>query len=199
MPINLKIKKIIRDKQTSFFKTEIKKKINSNEDIIITSGAISAGKFDFVPDIIKEFKPKDIFKGVFIRPGKPIMFARFINNKCFFGLPGNPMSTAACFRFFVIPFIFKSLNISMERPIMAKLKNNFSKKSKFTRFIKGRLNFSKNGYAEFQILKGQESYKIKSFTKSNCWGVFKNGKSKYKKGQYIECYSSTGLNEFLIN
>ena len=56
LPINFIIKKIVRDKQTIFFKKEIKKKISSNIDIIITSGAISAGKFDFVPDIIKQFK-----------------------------------------------------------------------------------------------------------------------------------------------
>ena len=127
------------------------------------------------------------------------MFARFINNKCFFGLPGNPISTSSCFRFFVMPFILKSLNVSAEKPILAKLKNNFSKKKNFTRFIKGIVTFSNKGNAEFQILKGQESYKIKSFTKANSWGVFQNGKDKFKKGEYIKCYSSSGINEFLIS
>ena len=136
-------KKIVRDKQTAFFKKEIQKKINSNADIIITSGAISAGKFDFIPNIIKQFKPKDIFKGVSIRPGKPIMFAKFINNKCFFGLPGNPISTAACFRFFVMPFIFKSLNIPPEKPILAKLKGNFSKKESLLDLLKVDYHFQK--------------------------------------------------------
>ena len=199
LPVNFKIKKVIKDNKINFFKNEIRKNINSNIDIIITSGAVSAGKFDFIPTLIKKFKLKNIFKGVAIRPGKPLLFARFANNKCFFGLPGNPISTAACFRFFVLPFIFKSLNFSLEKPIIAKLKNNFSKKSKFTIFIKGKVTFSKRGYAEFQILKGQESYKIKPFTQSNSWGVFKSGKNKFKKGQYIECYSSSGFNDFLIN
>ena len=199
LPINFKIKKIIRDNQTAFFKSEIKRKIKSNVDIVITSGAISAGRFDFIPNIIKQFKPKDIFKGVSIRPGKPVLFARFINNKCLFGLPGNPISTSSCFRFFVMPFILKSLNVSAEKPIIAKLKNNFSKKKNFTRFIKGIVTFSNKGNAEFQILKGQESYKIKSFTKANSWGVFQNGKAKFKKGEYIKCYSSSGINEFLIS
>ena len=62
-------------------------------------------------------------------------------------------------------------------------KNNFSKKNKFTRFVKGKLTFSKKGNAEFKILRGQESYKIKPFTQSNSWGVFKNGKSKFKKNK----------------
>ena len=127
------------------------------------------------------------------------MFAEFINKKCFFGLPGNPISTVACFRFFVLPFLFKSLELAQEKPIIAKIKNNFSKKRNFTRFIKGKLTFSKKGYVEFEVFKGQESYKINPLTKSNAWGVFKDGVSDFKKGSYIECYSSSGFNEFLIN
>ena len=51
--------------------------LNSNIDIIITSGAVSAGKFDFVPEIVKNFKLSNYFKSVAIRPGKPILFAKF--------------------------------------------------------------------------------------------------------------------------
>ena len=186
-------------KELKLFNNEVKKNLNSNTDIIITSGAVSAGKFDFIPSIIKNYKLISIFKDVKIRPGKPIMFAKFQNNTCFFGLPGNPISTAACFRFFVLPLLFKSLGLESEKPIIARLKNNFSKKKDFTRFIKGRIIFSQKGFAEFEVFKGQESYKIKPFTKSNAWGVFKDGISKFKKNQYIECYSSSGFNEFLIN
>tara|TARA_Y100000590_G_scaffold183796_1_gene209370 strand:- start:942 stop:2195 length:1254 start_codon:yes stop_codon:yes gene_type:complete len=199
LPIYFKQKKILKDKELNYFKKEISKNIKSNSDLVITSGAVSAGKFDFIPDVIKQFKPKASFKGVAIRPGKPIMFAKFKNNTCFFGLPGNPLSTVACFRFFVLPFLATSLGLKFEKPINAKLKNSFSKQKNFTRFIKGKLTFLKNGNAEFEIFKGQESYRISPFTKSNAWGVFENGRSSFKKGTYIECYSPSGFNEFLIN
>ncbi len=199
LPIKFYTKKTIRDKDINNFKREIKKNIVIKSDLIITSGAVSAGKFDFIPNVIKQFNLKSFFKGVAIRPGKPLLFAKFKNNMCFFGLPGNPISTVACFRFFVLPLLFKSLEITTEKPIIAKIKNNFSKKKKITRFIKGKLTFSKKGYAEFEIFKGQESYKINPFTKSNAWGVFKEGTSMFRKGTYIECYSSSGFNEFLIN
>ncbi len=198
LPIKLHTKKIFRDKDINNFKKEIKKNIKLKSDLVITSGAVSAGKFDFIPNVIKQFNLKSYFKGVAIRPGKPLLFAKFNNNMCFFGLPGNPISTVACFRFFVLPLLFKSLEIKSEKPIIAKIKNKFSKKKKFTRFIKGQLSFSNKGSAEFEIFKGQESYKINPFTKSNAWGVFKNGTSVFKKGTYIECYSSSGFNEFLI-
>jgi len=199
LPVNFKVKKIIRDKELKLFNNEVKKNLNSNTDIIVTSGAVSAGKFDFIPSIIKNYKLKSTFKGAKIRPGKPIMFAKFQNNTCFFGLPGNPISSAACFRFFVLPLLFKSLGLEPEKPIIAKLKKKFSKKKNFTRFIKGRMLFSQKGFSEFEAFKGQESYKIKPFTTSNAWGVFKEGASNFKKGAHIECYSLSGFNEFLIN
>ena len=83
-----------------------KKIFNSKIDIIITSGAVSAGKFDYVPKIVKKFKLSNYFKSVAIRPGKPILFAKIKGKqKAIFGLPGNPISSAACFRFFVYPYL----------------------------------------------------------------------------------------------
>jgi len=194
LPFSFSEKKILRDNDLMEFKKEIKTNLKSNTDLIITSGAVSAGKFDFVPKIINSFKLKYYFKGAYIRPGKPLMFAKFRNNKAFFGLPGNPISSAACFRFFVLPFLYFSTGVSDKKPINAKIKNQLIKKKKFTRFIKGRLSFSKKGIAEFKVHKGQESFKIKPFTKSNAWGLFPSGKDKFKKGDFVECYTPTGIN-----
>jgi len=198
-PINFKEKKVLRDKDTNVFKKELKLNLNSKNDIIITSGAVSAGKFDFVPKILKNFKLSKNFKGVSIRPGKPIMFAKFKGKeKVFFGLPGNPISSAACFKFFVLPFIFFSTEMKIPKIISAKLKKNFKKKINFTRFIKGKLTVTSKGIVEFEPLKGQESFKIKSFTDSNCWGLFSNGKSKFSKGDVINCYTSSVWNELFL-
>ena len=77
--------------------------ITSNTDIIITSGAVSAGKFDFVPSVIKTFKLSNYFKSVAIRPGKPVLFAKIKGKqKIIFGLPGNPMSSALALDFLFI-------------------------------------------------------------------------------------------------
>ena len=199
LPVNFTVQKILRDKDQKLFKEQISRQFKSKTDILITSGAVSKGKFDFIPSVINQFKLKNHFKGVAIRPGKPIMFAKFNNNKCFFGLPGNPISSVACFRFFVIPLLFKSLGLKEEKPIFAKLKNKFSKKKKFTRFVKGKLTFDKKGSVQFEVFEGQESYKIEPFVKSNAWGVFKDGVSVFNKGNLIDVYSASGLNEFLIS
>jgi len=186
---------ILRDKDEQFFKKQIDKNIKSKIDIIITSGAVSAGKHDFVPSVVKRFNLSNFFKGVAIRPGKPVLFAKFKNTeKAVFGLPGNPISSSACFRFFVYPYLLNILSIKSEKPFKAKLKNSFSKRKNFTRFLKARLTSTNDGKLEIQVLKGQESFRIKSFVESNVWGLFKYGQSNFKKGELIDCYSPIGSN-----
>ena len=170
--------------------------LKSKTDIIITSGAVSTGKFDYIPSVVKQFKTSHYFKSVMIRPGKPVLFAK-IRQKAIFGLPGNPISSAACFRFFVYPFIENILDIKHEKPLRAFLKNNFEKKKNFTRFIKSKLNTTQNGKLEVELLPGQESFRINTFVKSNVWAVLPQGQSKFKKGQIIDCFFPNYSNKIL--
>ena len=190
---------ILRDRDELVFENQIKKILHSKIDIIITSGAVSAGKFDFVPRIIKKFNLSNHFKSVAIRPGKPILFAKIKGKqKAIFGLPGNPISSAACFRFFVYPYLESLLGIEEEKPIKAILKNGFTKKENFTRFVKSKFNTTKDGKINVEILKGQESFRIKSFVKSNIWTVLPSGKSKFKKNQIVDCFFPNHPNNILI-
>jgi len=190
---------ILRDRDELIFKKQIEKMLHSKIDIIITSGAVSAGKFDYVPRIIKKFNLSNHFKSVAIRPGKPILFAKIKGKqKAIFGLPGNPISSAACFRFFVYPYLESLLGIEEEKPIKAILKNGFTKKENFTRFVKSKFNTTKDGKINVEILKGQESFRIKSFVKSNIWTVLPSGKSKFKKNQIVDCFFPNHPNNILI-
>ncbi len=194
---NFKDGGILKDNHQNIFKSKINRMLKSDTDIILTSGAVSAGKFDYIPDIVRKFKTSHYFKSVMIRPGKPILFAK-IKNKAIFGLPGNPISSAACFRFFVYPFIENILGISTEKPFNAVLKNSFKKNKNFTRFIKSKLITNKNNKLEVELLPRQESFRINSFVKSNVWAVLPNGQSNFKKGQIIDCYLINQSNKILI-
>ena len=186
---------ILRDKDEKLFQKKIEKSFKSKIDIIITSGAVSAGKHDFIPSVIKKFRLSNFFKGVSIRPGKPVLFAKFYKTeKAIFGLPGNPISSSACFRFFVYPYLLNILGVKVEKPFKAKLKNNYSKSKKIIRFLKAKLTSTNDGKIELEVLKGQESFRIKSFVESNVWGLFKDGQSIFKKGELIDCYSPIGSN-----
>ena len=193
---NFKNGGILKDNHQNLFKLKINQFLKSKTDIILTSGAVSAGKFDYIPSVVKKFKTTHYLKSVRIRPGKPILFAK-IRQKVIFGLPGNPISSAACFRFFVYPYIENILNLRPEKPIKAILKNSFEKNKNLTRFIKSKINTTKNGKIEVELLSGQESFRINSFVRSNMWAVLPHGQSKFKKGQIIDCFFPNLSNKIL--
>lgn len=75
-------------------------------DIVISTGGVSAGRYDLVAPLLRELNLKLHFHKVAVRPGKPILFAEFSERgSVYFGLPGNPIAVAAGLRFFVRPYL----------------------------------------------------------------------------------------------
>jgi len=178
---------VIKDNEQKKLEKKIKKTLKSDVDIFVTSGAISAGKFDFIPGLINKLGFKTYFKGVSIKPGRPIMLSKFKRKeKLFFGLPGNPISCAAGFRFFIYPLLRNSLGMLKEEKFKAKLINKYSKRKNFTHFARCLLNVNSRGLLELKVLQEQQSHKIKSFVKANCWGIFPSGKDQFKSGDIVE-------------
>ncbi len=70
------------------------------EDVLITTGGVSAGDFDLLPERAEQAGFAILFHGVAIRPGRPVAFGRR-GGTLWFGLPGNPVSTSVCFHVFV--------------------------------------------------------------------------------------------------
>lgn len=69
-------------------------------DIIVTSGGVSVGRYDFTKTVLKELGAEIFFERVALRPGKPTVFARLPNGTLVFGLPGNPVSVSVTFNLF---------------------------------------------------------------------------------------------------
>ncbi len=139
--------------------------------VIITTGAVSKGTWDFIPESLKKLGAKTHFHRVNIRPGKPVLFATLPNGNRFFGLPGNPISAAVGFRFFVLPLMRALQGLAPEQSIMARLENSFTKKGNFRQFLKASLNIIPNGEFAVFIASGQESFKISPLASSNAFVV----------------------------
>jgi molybdopterin molybdotransferase len=82
------------DKDLLFRKLQ---EILSNHDILLLSGGVSAGKKDFLPEILTNLGVKKLFHKVAQKPGKPFWFGKSEEGKTVFALPGNPVSTFLCF------------------------------------------------------------------------------------------------------
>lgn len=104
-------------------------------DVLILSGGVSQGKFDFIPAVLEELGVRKVFHQVSQRPGKPFWFGEMDNaRKVVFALPGNPVSTFMCFYRFIKPWLLKSLGTT-EPPLEAMLAQDFSFTPSLTYFL----------------------------------------------------------------
>jgi len=94
--------------------TELFQKAISENEIVLISGGVSMGDFDYVPKIMKELGFQIKFDRVAVQPGKPITFA-VAENKFLFGMPGNPVSSFVQFELLAKPFIYKIMNANFEQ------------------------------------------------------------------------------------
>jgi molybdopterin molybdotransferase len=81
-------------------------------DVIIISGGISMGKFDYLPKVLTELNVEEQFYKVKQRPGKPFWFGTYKNKHLIFALPGNPVSTFMCTLRYIKPWLLKSLGLA---------------------------------------------------------------------------------------
>jgi molybdopterin molybdotransferase len=95
----------------------------AENDVIVLSGGVSKGKFDFVPAALKHLGVQEIFYQVAQRPGRPMWFGRGPKGQLVFGLPGNPVSTSICFVRYVLPALRAAMGATprpVERIAMAR-------------------------------------------------------------------------------
>lgn len=135
-------------------------------DVLIISGGVSVGDYDFVKDILKEEGVCEIFWKVNIKPAKPLFFGKR-GRTLVFGLPGNPVSVFIAFEEFVRPVLLHLQGRkTADRPLLqARLETSFQNESK-TRFLWAALNEEKKKMT-VRPLKGQGSHRIGSLAQAH--------------------------------
>lgn len=107
---------ITEDTEKATFQT-ITKALADN-DIVLLTGGVSMGDFDFVPEIMEKAGVEIKFRTIAVQPGKPTIFGIHGDNKFIFGLPGNPVSSYTQFELLVRPLINKLMNNSGKSNIL---------------------------------------------------------------------------------
>lgn len=175
---------IVPDEPKDFF--DLIEKIEvTRPDIIVTTGAVSMGKYDFVKSSLADLGAEILFHKVSIRPGKPILFARMRSGAAFFGLPGNPISTAVGARFFLTPYLRSLLKQKPESPLKVNLAKKTKKPEGFRCFLKAQVNLAEHRGAG---LPEQASFRVSPFTKSNAWIVLLEVGSQVQQDTEVEVY-----------
>jgi molybdopterin molybdotransferase len=203
--VDAKFLGVVKDDETQLLHT-IRKSLERDQfDILISSGAVSAGKHDHIHNVIEKLGSDIKFHGVAVRPGHPILFASVPASHrpvYFFGLPGNPVAVATCFRFFVTPFIRCLQGVKDEQPSHACLrlsvtKENRTNSSKRAIFLPTHLDFFKHGTLkclnqgrlEVELSKEQSPAKIAPLLSANCWIHIPPNRGEIVNGTPVECWT----------
>ncbi|NUN06562.1 MAG: molybdopterin molybdotransferase MoeA [Bdellovibrio sp.] len=161
-------------------------------DVILTTGGVSMGNWDYVTDSLQELGVRTEFHKVAIRPGKPLLFG--VHEKtgaAVFGLPGNPVSTAIGASYFVTAYL-QALRVEEPgEPLLLPLINSVKKPQGLRSFFKARIE-NKNGSSGVRILQGQGSYMLHSLLEANCWVVVSEEHERLEEGARVEVYPWEG-------
>ena len=153
-----------------------------NKDIVIVSGGISVGDYDYVGKALMELKTKELFYKIKQKPGKPLYFGKN-NNTFIFALPGNPAAALSCFYIYVLRHLKRMCGESTYEPkqIEATSNSNYIKKGDRSQFLKA---YYKNGKVE--ILEGQSSSMLHTFAIANALVYLSSDAKEIVKGDSIQ-------------
>lgn len=168
------------------FLAALERALAAGAEVVLSTGAVSMGRYDFVPDALRRLGATFHFHKVRIRPGKPLLFATLPGGQLFFGLPGNPVSGAVGLRFFVEPALRAMTGLPPERPLRVPLAAPLRKRHALRFHLKGRLAVDAEGRLRAQVSQGQESFRIAPLAQGNAWIVIDEAAQDLPEGALVD-------------
>jgi len=171
-------------------KAQLKQKVAqalNSYDVLMFSGAVSKGKFDFIPEVLNDLGVAKLFHRVKQKPGKPFWFGekshteRSRSTKKVFAFPGNPVSTfVSCLKYFY-PWFYKSVGVAMpvETAILA---SDFEFKAPLTYFLQVTFE-NKNGCLYAHPLTGNGSGDLANLALADAFIELPGDETMFKKGR----------------
>ena len=156
----------------------------SGARVLVSSGSASAGKHDVLRQSLHELGARIVFHGVAMRPGKPALFALLDDGTPIFGLPGNPLATAAGMRFLVWPAIRAILAMDAEEPRRMPLAHPCDLREGYTHFLLARRSSEAQA---LKLVRPQRPGQAGALAAASCWLRLDGG--RHEAGDLAHCYS----------
>ena len=158
-------------------------------DVIIISGGVSKGKFDFIPGALIKLGVQEVFHKVKQRPGKPLWFGSTQDGKRIFGLPGNPNSSLICFHRYVLPSLLQSIGIDLgEHRPYAVLEEDYIFEKELTCFLPVKITYRDDGTITGAPVPLNGSGDFTSLAKSSGFIELSEEKNYFAKGKAFPLY-----------
>ncbi len=161
-------------------------------DVIILSGGVSMGKFDYVPPALEKLQVKKLFHKVQQRPGKPFWFGRQESGKLVFAFPGNPVSTFVCFQRYFLPWLKKCLGITVDEAY-AILNEDFTFGAALQYFLQVKLTINKEGHLSATPAEGNGSGDFANLLQTDAFMELPLERNVFKKGDVFRIWAFKNL------
>ncbi|PWG05684.1 molybdopterin molybdotransferase MoeA [Polaribacter aquimarinus] len=149
-------------------------------DVLLFSGAVSKGKFDFLPEVFEELQVQKLFHKITQRPGKPFFYGKTDTSNVF-GFPGNPISTFVNCLVYFYSWYYKSVGLKVEEET-AILTEDVAFKPNLTYFLQVKLS-DKFGHLLASPIKGNGSGDLASLVNADAFIQLPKGETEFKKGE----------------
>ncbi|WP_370465146.1 molybdopterin molybdotransferase MoeA [Luteimonas terricola] len=183
----LVLRETVTDEPADFL-AALARALAAGADVVLSTGAVSMGRHDFVPDALRGIGADIRFHKVAIRPGRPLLFARLAGGQLYFGLPGNPASAAVGLRFFAEAALRALTGLAPERPLRMPLAAPWRKRAELRFHLKGRVELA-DGALRARVLHGQESFKVQPLLVANAWIVVPAESMALEAGDMVDVYA----------
>ncbi|MGB5820583.1 MAG: molybdopterin molybdotransferase MoeA [Saonia sp.] len=151
-------------------------------ELLVFTGGVSKGKFDFLPDVLESLQVKKHFHKIQQRPGKPFWFGASSDDKKIFALPGNPVSAFVCVYIYLRFWLKKSLGIT-DNPLYVSLTKDVDFAPDLVYFLEAVLESNPNGILLATPIKGNGSGDYANLVKTDGFLVLPQNKSNFRKGE----------------
>jgi molybdopterin molybdotransferase len=168
---------------------EIKEALSTvleNYDVMMLSGGVSKGKFDFLPQALDELGVEKQFHRIAQRPGKPFWFGTYKDQCHVFAFPGNPISSFMCMQAYFIPWLNASLELEARPKRKAVLAEDVEFKPNLTFFCEVAIDYSEKGELLAFPVRGHGSGDLANLVRVDAYLVLEQGKDFYKSGEVYE-------------
>jgi molybdopterin molybdotransferase len=156
-------------------------------DILLMSGGVSMGKFDYLPKACEELRVEKLFHKIKQRPGKPFWFGKSQNEKLVFAFPGNPVSVFMCLHRYFIPWLEKSLEIP-EAAQYAVLQNDIDFSSPLQYFAQVKLSMNPSGQLIAESVNTNGSGDFSHLAETSAFIELPLEKTEFKKGEVYKIW-----------
>jgi len=159
-----------------------------NYDLIVMSGGVSKGKFDFLPEALTALGVEKHFHKIKQRPGKPFWFGKHPKGTLVFALPGNPVSSFLCTHRYLMPWLKDSLGLKYQTPITAALAAPINFKPDLTYFAQVKLTSGADGKLLAHPTEGNGSGDFANLVDADAFIEIPRGKDLFEVGEVYPVY-----------